>query len=214
MSPIAAGLTLVPMSLCSLLVSLSVGRRLHAGAARWAIGAGLTLIGVGALAQSHLGAGSDWTDLVPGLAVAGVGVGLATPTLASAALASVPVERGGMASGAVNTARQLGYAIGIAGLGVICQSRIASVFGRSGTVPRSAARAVTGGQARAVLAATGSAHRAAAETVIRAAFASGLNACFIVAGLMGSAGAVVVMVALGQRRERVGARAGFEAEQR
>jgi EmrB/QacA subfamily drug resistance transporter len=205
MSPIGAGLTLIPLSLCSLSVSLSVGRHLHRAAPRWVIGGGLALIGAGALLQAHLGAGSDWTDLLPGLAVAGIGVGMATPTLASAALAAVPVERRGMAAGAVVTARQLGYAIGIALLGAICQSRIAGVLSRSsGVVPhaRAAARALTGGQAHLILAATAPAHRAAADHTIHAAFASGLNLAFVVAGVAGLAGAAVVVVMLRPRPVR------------
>ena len=41
---------------------------------------------------------------MPGLIVAGIGVGLATPTLVSSAMSAVPVRSGGMAAGAVNTA--------------------------------------------------------------------------------------------------------------
>ena len=50
-------------------------------------------------------------------------MGLATPTLASAAMAAVPPMRAGMAAGAVNTARQLGLALGIGALGSIYDAR-------------------------------------------------------------------------------------------
>ena len=57
--------------------------------------------------------------------VTGIGVGLATPTLASAAMDAVPPARAGMAAGAVNTARQLGLALGIGALGSIYGNRVA-----------------------------------------------------------------------------------------
>ncbi len=41
------------------------------------------------------------------------------PVLVSAALGAAPPQRAGMASGAVNTFRQLGYALGIAILGTV-----------------------------------------------------------------------------------------------
>lgn len=57
------------------------------------------------------------TTLLPGLIVAGACVGLATPTLVSRAMAAVPQRNAGMAAGAVNTARQLGFTFGVALLG-------------------------------------------------------------------------------------------------
>ena len=70
--------------------------------------------------MTFVDADSTWRVLVAGLAVLGVGVGMANPTLASAALAAVPRERSGMASGAVNTARQFGFAVGHRGARHAC----------------------------------------------------------------------------------------------
>jgi EmrB/QacA subfamily drug resistance transporter len=200
MSPIDTGLALVPLALAALPVSLIGGRFLHRVAPRWMIGGGLALIGAGSLAQAHLGAGSGWSALTPGLVLIGIGVGLATPILASAALASVPPERGGMASGAVNTARQLGYALGIAGLGLICQSRIgARIAGTPGLDHGSVsatARAITGGQGPALIHAAAPGGRPAIDAAIHSAFASGLNVTLVVAGAIGLLGAAWVVVAL------------------
>jgi hypothetical protein len=117
---------LAPLAVSSLLVSLIVGRFLHGRAARFAIGIGLLVIGTGDLLQIGLGRGSDWPALIAGFVVTGIGVGLATPTLASAAMAAVPPARAGMAAGAVNTARQLGLALGIGALGSIYDGRAAA----------------------------------------------------------------------------------------
>jgi EmrB/QacA subfamily drug resistance transporter len=199
MSPIGAGAAFLPLSLASLTVSLTVGRFLHTPTAqRWALSGGLTLIGAGALLAAHLGPGSDWSSLLIGLLINGIGVGLVTPTLASAALGAVPQQLGGMASGALNTMRQLGYALGIAGLGVILQNRIGdSLAGAPGIQhPGAVAKAVAGGQSRIVLAAAPPSARDALHHVIAGAFASGLNATLVIAGVAGLVGAVIVVVAL------------------
>lgn len=120
LSPVQAGLAVTPMALTSLLVGALGGRRLQRMAPQLPVGIGLLLVGVGALMQwALLDDGSGWATLVPGLAVSGLGIGMAMPVLVSAALGAAPPQRAGMASGAVNTFRQLGYALGIALLGTV-----------------------------------------------------------------------------------------------
>ena len=110
---------LLPLAMCCLHGLALGGRFLHGGSARWAIGGGLLTIGAGDLLQTGLGPGSGWPALLAGLTVTGIGVGLATPTLVSTGMATVPSQHSGMAAGAVNTARQLGLALGIAILGSV-----------------------------------------------------------------------------------------------
>lgn len=196
MSPIGAGLALVPLSLTALLTSLALGRVLHRVGPRGPIAIGLALVGLGALLQAHLGSGSSWVALAPGLAVAGIGVGLVSPTLASAALASVPLERSGMAAGAVNTMRQLGFALGIAVLGAITQAQIGAKLGADGVAASGdLAEKLIGGQAQAVLAGAGSG-RTALDAAIDASFASGLNEALLVAGAIGLVGGALSAVLL------------------
>jgi hypothetical protein len=66
-------------------------------------------------------AGAELTSwaLAPGLLVAGLGMGMVAPTLVDVVLAGVPVRDAGSASGVLNTAFQLGGAIGVAVVGVI-----------------------------------------------------------------------------------------------
>ncbi|MBL7256026.1 hypothetical protein [Paractinoplanes lichenicola] len=75
--------------------------------------------------QARIGADSTGAILIPGLIVAGLGVGCVLPANASAVLAEVPRERSGMAGGALNTFRQLGLAFGVAIFGTIFTDRIA-----------------------------------------------------------------------------------------
>jgi MFS family permease len=60
-----------------------------------------------------LGVGASGARLLPGLLVLGVGYGAANAALGREAVAHVPPARAGMGSGANNTARYLGAAIGV-----------------------------------------------------------------------------------------------------
>jgi EmrB/QacA subfamily drug resistance transporter len=194
LSPIRAGLQgSAPLSLAAFVVSALIGRFLHASRPRLIIGGGLLLVGAGAFLQARLGAAAGATALLPGLIVAGTGVGLATPVLVSNAMSAVPQRSGGMAAGAVNTARQLGITFGVAIIGSVFSARLASDLG-----PARArlAAAVSGGQAREVLAHAPAAQRAGLDLLIRAASASGLDAAMQLAGALGLAGAVAVIVLL------------------
>lgn len=127
-SLLGAAALLAAWSATSAVVSL-LARRLPgrlASHSRLAIGLGVGA--TGELALTGLGAGSSWTRLLPGLAVAGVGSGLANAALGRLAVESVPVDRAGMGSGASNTARYLG-----GGAGVAVVVAVASAAGGAGT---------------------------------------------------------------------------------
>lgn len=197
MGPVTAGLVFLPMSVGSLLASAAAGRLLHGASPRLTIGVGMLLIGTGALLQAMVDAGSTWTALLPGLALAGVGMGLAGPSLAATAMASVPTERGGMAAGAVSTSRQLGNALGIAVLGAVFQDKVlAALRASAGAVrdPKATADALTGGRAAAVIARTAPEHRAAVSQLVHEVFAAGLRQIFLVAGAMGLVGGAIVLL--------------------
>jgi MFS family permease len=74
----------------------------------------LLLCGAGEAALAGMHAGSSWVHLAPGLAVAGVGSGVLNAALARLAVSSVPTHRTAMGSGANNSARYLGSALGVA----------------------------------------------------------------------------------------------------
>ena len=61
--------------------------------------------------------GDDWTTLLPGFLVAGIGIGMTNPGIASVAIGVVDAARAGMASGINSTFRQVGIATGTAALG-------------------------------------------------------------------------------------------------
>jgi EmrB/QacA subfamily drug resistance transporter len=194
LGPISAGLALLPLSACAFVTAGLAGRFLHAASPRLMIGGGMLLIGAGALMQAVLDAGSTRTAVLPGLVVTGVGVGLATPSLASAAMASVPHARAGMAAGAVNTFRQLGYALGLAILGVVFQTRMEHALRTNGASnAASTADALSGGQAHAVVAQAAPEQRATVSHLVHSVFATALNTTVLVAAAIGLVAGVVAL---------------------
>ena len=90
------------------------------------LGVGLVLVSLALLLMHGVKPDSSWTTLLAGLVIAGVGIGMCNPALATGAVGVVPPERSGVASGINNTCRQVGIATGIAALGAIFQASIQS----------------------------------------------------------------------------------------
>jgi hypothetical protein len=110
-------------------------------------------------------------------------------------MSAVPVRSGGMAAGAVNTMRQLGYAFGIAVLGSVFSARVGHVVAHQVGRP-AVAQAISGGQAQRLLAGLPAGQRDTVDQVVHAASAAGLNAAFLLAGALGLAGSLIVVAAL------------------
>jgi EmrB/QacA subfamily drug resistance transporter len=173
-SPLEAGLRFLPVSLLSFAVAPVAGKLAERLPVRGFLGAGLVLVGIGLLLMSGIDPGDDWTTLLPGFIVAGIGIGCTNPPLATAAIGVVEPRRSGAASGINSTFRQVGIATGIAALGALFQARVTDDLG-----PR-LGRSVSSG----VL--PPGAHDAA-----RHAFIDGLNEILIVAAVVAFAGGVL-----------------------
>ncbi|MGH9079950.1 MAG: MFS transporter [Acidimicrobiales bacterium] len=122
--PLAAGVRFLPITVVAFAVSPVAGKltvRVHS---RYLLGLGLLLVAFGCYLMTDVRATSAWTVLLPGFIVAGIGVGIANPVLASATISVVPPERSGMSTGSTNTFRQVGIATGIAGLGAVFVSQV------------------------------------------------------------------------------------------
>ncbi|MBM9508267.1 MFS transporter [Actinacidiphila acididurans] len=134
LSPIRSGLALMPLAGGAFVVAALAGRFTHRVAPRWPIGIGIALIGAGSLLLwAQISGSAGQTSLFAGFAVIGIGVGLSTPVLVSAAVAAVPPQRAGMAGGAINTFRQLGMTLGIALFGAIFSARLRDTLAKGAT---------------------------------------------------------------------------------
>lgn len=134
-SAIGAGLAFLPFSLSAVVgtaIAVPLGVRL--GRVVVLVGA-LTLCGatwwMARIVAAQGPRLSGW-DLLPAMVVAGVGLGLLVVPLVDIALATVPTDDAGAASGAYSTLQQTGAALGVAVVGVV----FFDVAGAAFTQPR------------------------------------------------------------------------------
>jgi EmrB/QacA subfamily drug resistance transporter len=117
-SPFDAGLAIMPA-----LVALVVATQISGGwydrsGGRLPLGVGTALVGLALAGTAPLLGHDSYPLLVPGLVIAGAGLGLCSPAVIEA-LRDVPDAARGQASGMVQTARQLGGSIGVAAVGAV-----------------------------------------------------------------------------------------------
>ena len=125
-SAIDTGIRLLPFTGAIFLTAGLAGRLTGHVPTKLLIGPGFVLIGVGLVLMRGITPTDDWTHLLPGMIVAGVGSGLVNVPLASTAVGVVEPARAGMASGINSTFRQIGIATGVAALGSILASEVSS----------------------------------------------------------------------------------------
>jgi EmrB/QacA subfamily drug resistance transporter len=116
--PIEAAFALVPVPLMGLVAWPFVGRVADTKAPGDIARPALIVMAIGMLWVSFLPATSDdawaYIRILPGLLMIGVGMGIGFPSLNVGAMGAVAGPEVGLASGILNTARQLGAAIGVA----------------------------------------------------------------------------------------------------
>jgi EmrB/QacA subfamily drug resistance transporter len=194
-SPLGAGLRFLPITVFVFIVPIAT-RKLAARVPMWALLSGsLAVVALGALLMASITPESTWLALLPGFIVSGLGIGLANPTIAAAALRVVDPARTGMASGISNTCRIAGLAMGVAVLGAVLQVRVGSHLSAAGYPGKDLASAVSSSGLRA---ATG---RPALADVATAAFVSGLRLVFLIGFAVVLAGSIAAAVLVRRRSE-------------
>ncbi|KJE24927.1 drug resistance transporter, EmrB/QacA subfamily [Frankia torreyi] len=119
-SPLRAGLSMLPMPLMIILASQLVTRTIGRLGPRPIIIFGAAVGSSGLLWLSAITVGgSYWTHVFGPLAVMGFGMGTTMVSMVSAATAGVPMRLAGLASGLINTGRQIGAAVGLAAVTTI-----------------------------------------------------------------------------------------------
>jgi EmrB/QacA subfamily drug resistance transporter len=214
-SPLQAGLRFLPVTLLSFVVAPISGRLSVRVPMRMLLGIGMLLVSGGLLAMTAVDATSGWTVLIPGFVLAGAGVGMVNPPLASTAVGVVHYSRSGMASGINATFRQVGIATGIAGLGAVFQHEVvhntfaalprtvASVHGLSGAL-------VSGGASQAAHALPAPA-AAALTHAYRVGFTEAFTSILLIAVAVAFVGAVCAF-ALVRSRDFVASESEVGAE--
>jgi EmrB/QacA subfamily drug resistance transporter len=205
-SPLETGVRFLPISVLSFLAAPVAGKLAERLPVRAFLGAGLFLVGVGLLLMSGINPDDNWRTLLAGFIVAGVGIGFINPPLATAAIAVVEPRRAGAASGINSTFRQVGTAVGIAGLGALLQSKVSAKLDAAlagaplppGTAGHIAEAVSSGGGASAARAVPPQARELVA-TAARNAFVDGLNEILVVAAVLAFVGALLALLLVRRR---------------
>jgi hypothetical protein len=184
-SPLETGLRFLPMTVLSFIASPIAGALSHRIPIRVLLGAGLGSVGVGLLLMHGISVDSEWTAMLAGFLIAGIGIGVANPGIGQAAIAVVPAERAGMGSGINTTFRQIGIATGIASLGAIFQSRVASKLSELlPNAPDGLAEAVSSSGTRAAAAFAPNGQQDRVVEASKAAFISGFNEILLIGAIL------------------------------
>jgi EmrB/QacA subfamily drug resistance transporter len=212
-SAIDTGLELLPLTVAVFLTAGVAGRLTGRVPTKWLIAPGFALVAVGLLLMRGITPSDDWTHLLPGMIVAGVGAGLINVPLASTAVGVVEPTRAGMASGINSTFRQVGIATGVAALGSVLASQVHShVISQLQHGPLAAhahelASAAGNGQIAAAIQATPAPLRGLAAHAARTGFVDALATLMLIGAIVAFCGAALTFVLIRQR-DFVGAEAG------
>src|SRR3984893_5399653 len=122
MGPLATGLTIAPFTLFPTIASRLLGKRNGIPYLRARISTGLALAATGSavLMVSALST-AIWPTLI-GLGLLGISMGIIMPAMTAGVLIASAPENSGLASGVLNSTRQIGGTVGVALLGTIMQT--------------------------------------------------------------------------------------------
>lgn len=140
LSPIHTGLIFLPMTLMIMLVASNSGKLVSSYGVKPVLGTGLVMLTGGLVLLARIGpsgSGVVWV-MIPGLLVAaGIGASIVPSTIA-ATIGAKPGQAG-LASGLVNTSRQVGGGLGLAILGTLATQETSHLIGLGHSVPSSLA---------------------------------------------------------------------------
>jgi EmrB/QacA subfamily drug resistance transporter len=142
-SPTRTGVSWLATSATSFFAAAITGAKLvEVVGVRRLLVAGLSLLAISALLLTRVPAGGNFaTDLLPALLLAGVAGGLSAPSAQIGALSGVVHSMTGLASGLVETMREVGGAVGVAAVSTILVSRAGEIAGAANPAARGLAAA-------------------------------------------------------------------------
>jgi predicted MFS family arabinose efflux permease len=125
-SAVEAGAAFLPMTLLIIVIAPLAGRASDRWGSRWLITGGMVLLAAQLAYFSQLSDDATFWVLLPALVLGGFGMSMTMTPSSAAAMRAVPVEKAGIGSAVLNACRQVGGSTGIAVMGAIMASRLAS----------------------------------------------------------------------------------------
>ncbi len=138
-SAIRAGVAFVPFSLAITVGTVLAKHALAHATPRALAAIGLLLVAGGAVLLAQASTGADFAiDVLPGMLIIGLGVGMVFVPVSVTALAGIPPQHAGMASGFLMTGHEVGAALGVAIISAVASTAgsLASATGVVDGFPR------------------------------------------------------------------------------
>jgi EmrB/QacA subfamily drug resistance transporter len=203
-SPLQAGIRTLPLTLTQAVVAVNAGRLSTLLGSRVQLTTGMLMLAAGLLGLAQVHVASPYDRIWPFQVLLGLGMGLAMPAVGAIAMATVPADQSGIASGVINAGRQVGGSLGIAVLGTLAavlarsqwQHQIALLPLASHAKAAHLTSLVVGGQGRALAAVAGR----PAELAGLASFVDGLRGALLASAALALVAAAVAF--FGLRRAR------------
>lgn len=137
--PLNTGLAFVPLAVAAGVGAHISGHAISKHGVRGPLSAAFAIAAIGMLLLSRVGQhGSYAADLLPGMLIAGLGLGIAVVTVSMAVLAGARKDEAGMISGLASTGHEIGGTLGIAifstiaaGSGAILGPQVATGIGHA-----------------------------------------------------------------------------------
>ncbi|HMJ36572.1 MAG TPA: MFS transporter [Baekduia sp.] len=129
LSPVEAGITIVPIALMTVILSPISGRMVgRSGPRKPLVIAGIALL-VSCSMLVDIGPDTPFAWLIAAYVLFGIGFGFVNAPITNAAVSGMPREQAGVAAAIATTSRQFGQAIGVAIVGAIVASSAAGSNG-------------------------------------------------------------------------------------
>jgi MFS family permease len=131
-SPIKTGVAFLPGTIALAIAAQVSGKRLQTVGPGRLLTLGMSLIAVGLIWLGQVSPnGSYASDVLVPFIIAGTGIGITFVSVTVAGMAGVARNQVGLASGLINTSRQIGGSLGLAILATLATSRTASLLGHT-----------------------------------------------------------------------------------
>ena len=144
-SPIQAGAALLPWTLMVVIFAPIAGKLSDRVGSRWLMAGGMTVVAICCLLLSTVTLHSTFWHMLPAFLLGGLGMSFVMTPMSAAAMSAAPVAKAGVASGVLNTFRQVGVALGIGITGAIIADRAAAAARGGATPPEAFVHGLTFG---------------------------------------------------------------------
>ena len=145
-SALDTGISYLPLAFSIILSAGAASQLVERVGTKPVLAAGMAFVAAGLLLFTQVSAGGSFAGdvLIPSVVVA-IGLGLSFVSITITAVAGVTADEAGLASGLINTAQQVGGALGLAILSTVASSRTSNVLASGPHGPGAARTALTEG---------------------------------------------------------------------